>query len=143
MNGNPDSPLRVESLDYREISKPLTFRIIKEDLDALFCADVPEPKKLIMWEHQMDWLVKAERKGEPLEDLSRRPLEEIMYGGRRSGKTAGLFSLIHIPRPAIWGIPVEFHRPLLESVVRDAMDQIREGDLRHHFTWEWNPYRDA
>lgn len=140
MNGKPDTPI-VAALDYREVAKPLTFRAIKEDLDALYGAGAPEPKKLILWEHQMDWLVKAERGGEPLEDLN-VSLEDFMVGGRRFGKSAGLRWLSRVPRPAIWGIPVEFHRPLIErEVVKAAHDIAGGSGPSFHFTWDWNPYR--
>lgn len=121
MNGKPDSPIVVAALDYREVARPLTFRAIKEDLDAIYTIGAPEPKKLIMWEHQMDWLVKAERKGEPLEDLNRSPLGDLINARH------GLLWATRVPRPAIWGIPVEYHRPLLERQVHDDIVSIQKN----------------
>jgi hypothetical protein len=139
VNGKPDTPVAVRHLDYREVARPLTFRMIKEDLDALFAAGAPEPKKIILWEHQMDWLVKAERGGQPLEDLN-ASLGDFFYAGRRvGGSFAAAFAA---PRPAIWGIPVEYHAPLTEADVKKAIHTVNSGGMASgHFTYEWNPYQ--
>lgn len=142
MNGKPDAPIAVRRLDYREVAQPLTFRMIKDDLDALFTAGAPEPKKIILWEHQMNWLVKAERGGEPLEDLNdlNASLEDFFYSrGRQFG---GVLSSPP-PRPAIWGIPVEFFSTTIEADVRKAIHAVRTGGIpAAPFDYEWNPYRD-
>lgn len=68
MNG--EMIIRAIRLDYTDVATPLTFKQIREDLDELHAKFDEKPEELILWEHQIDWLVKNERAAVPLERLN-------------------------------------------------------------------------
>jgi hypothetical protein len=72
-------------LDYTTIPAPLTFDAIYEDINTC-CADDFAPEKIIVWQHQWDWLVKS------------IPTHRVAE--------AYIASAVKAPA-TIWGVPVE------------------------------------
>jgi len=46
------------ALDYTEQAKPLTMHQIKVDCDNLWAQQSVCPDKIILWQHQLDWIIK-------------------------------------------------------------------------------------
>lgn len=86
MNGNEHArPRGVERvLSYEHYAPPLTIDKIKADLDDAFVDNKPEVDVIVMWEHQLDWLLKVL-------DSS------VEYGASPSLRSGA----------SIWGIPLE------------------------------------
>jgi hypothetical protein len=47
------------ALDYTTRARPLTIGDVKHDVDEFYVKYLMEVDKIIMWQHQLDWLVKA------------------------------------------------------------------------------------
>lgn len=45
------------TLDYTPVAEPVSVGDVKFDVDACWCNDM-EPHKVILWQHQLDWMVK-------------------------------------------------------------------------------------
>jgi len=46
------------ALDYTDRARPLSMHHIKSDLDNYYAKFMIVPDKIIMWEYQLDWLIK-------------------------------------------------------------------------------------
>lgn len=86
MNGKEYTrPRGVERvLSYERYAMPLTITRIKADLDDAFVDNKPEVDVIVMWEHQLDWLLKVLDIG-------------VEYGASPSLRSGA----------SIWGIPLE------------------------------------
>lgn len=76
------------TFDYTEQARPLTLTQVKNDCDNYYVRLMLTPDKIIMWEHQLDWIIK---------DIGKRNLGEIAPHLR-----AGI---------RVWGIPLEVRKP--------------------------------
>lgn len=93
-------------LDYTKRAEPLTFGIITEDINE-FDAEHPgcELSRIRLWQHQIDWLVKKERKGKALET---RPSDESVLIGWDPVSPEGVWPYMRCYQPEyIHGIRVE------------------------------------
>lgn len=76
------------TFDYTEQARPLTMAQIKDDLDRYDAMMWPGPDKIIIWEHQLDWMLK---------DIEKNYMGEVAPHLR-----AGI---------RIWSIPLEVRKP--------------------------------
>lgn len=113
MNGK--LTVRAIKLDYTNIAAPLTFKQIREDLDELHAKFDEEPEELVLWEHQVDWLVKRERGGAPLEQRNVFGFAVGLDFGLAEDTTAYIFGSPEwktgAPVQTIFGVPIRVQVP--------------------------------
>lgn len=76
------------SFDYTDQAAPLTMDQVKRDYDDFYVRYLMAPDKIIVWEHQLDWMLK---------DIDARHLGEVA-----PHLAAGI---------RIWDIPLEVRKP--------------------------------
>lgn len=92
---------RLWDLGYQYVAEPLTFEHILKDIQTLAEHHNREPRKIVLWRHQWDWLVKS------LQPLRHdpAPIRDVLFGD----------SILEIQArgyntddpPTIYGVPVE------------------------------------
>lgn len=91
---------RCVTLDYTGFAGPLSADAIAEDItetQAQLCA---EPEKVVLWEHQLDWI----KKSIPGRYGTEYVWERVGLHGRTPPKPPGV-------GVTIWGVPVEVRTP--------------------------------
>lgn len=91
---------RLFDLGYLSVAEPLTFEHIHDDIEKL-ALDDREPRKIILWHHQWDWLVKS------LQPLRHdpAPIRNVLFGDSLMEIQARAYSKDE--PPTIYGVPVE------------------------------------
>lgn len=92
------------ALDYTEWAPPVTMDALRRDLDTYYAQHMRSPRKIIVWVHQWDYLVKPHTHLQP-----KYILEKIELDG--TGLNATMRPAESSDGGTLWGVPVEVRDP--------------------------------
>lgn len=94
------------ALDYTKVARPVTAEEIYADIQCIQMESYRTPDKVIMWEHQFDWIAKkiVPKKMTPEWILVDAQTDEkgLLVSARKPDGYEGA---------TLWGIPVEVREP--------------------------------